>query len=287
MATKGYAAPETLQVFMRAQELAGPSSPPARAIGDPGRTVQRPLRSRGAGRGAGCGPPAPALAQHHRDAEARAHCFMGQTYSAQGAFDQQERTSSKTLAILAENPEDTRGLGVYGSQYVVSTAFLAGVYWALGDPEKAAASTAQLHRIRQQERAPCFDCTGADHAVADAHSRRPEGRSGRGRRGGAVLRPARTQQFRGLGAICARGDRRQARRPAKRHRGHAGGDRRPRNAWAPNCSGPCNWPPSLRRTPGSTSSIKPSRFSTLPLRRRSEPARGAQTLLSIACAAKY
>jgi class 3 adenylate cyclase/tetratricopeptide (TPR) repeat protein len=142
-ATEGYAAAETLQVFMRARELAGPSSPPAEQV-----EILAGLFNVHYGRAELEEAQAAArqhlqLAQHHRDAEARACCFLGQTYSAQGDFDTARTHFEQALAILAENPEDTRGLGVYGSQYVVATAFLAGIYWALGDPEKAAASTAR------------------------------------------------------------------------------------------------------------------------------------------------
>lgn len=142
MATKGYAAPETLQVFVRAQELAGVSSTPAEQL-----EILAGLFNVHFGRAELALAQAVArqhlaLAQHNREAEVRAHCFMGQTYSAQGAFELARTHFERTLAIFAEDAEDTRGLGVYGSQYVVSSAFLAGVYWALGDPEKAAASTA-------------------------------------------------------------------------------------------------------------------------------------------------
>ena len=90
------------------------------------------------------------LSQQSGEAEARAHCFMGQIYSAQGAFDPARTQFERTLAIFAENAEDTRSLGVYGSQYVVSAAFLAGIYWALGEPEKAAASTASSIEYAQK-----------------------------------------------------------------------------------------------------------------------------------------
>ena len=142
MATKGYAASETLQVFARAQELAGPSSTPAEQL-----EILAGLFNVHYGRAELAQAQAIArqhlaLAQHSREAEVRAHCFMGQTYSAQGDFASAKTYFERTLAIFAEHAEDTRGLGVYGSQYVVSCAFLAGVYWALGDPDKAAASTA-------------------------------------------------------------------------------------------------------------------------------------------------
>lgn len=142
MAIKGYAAPETLQVFTRAQELAGPSSPAAQQL-----EILAGLFNVHYGRAELAQAQAVArqhlaLAQRSGRDEARAHCFMGQTYSAQGAFEPARMHFERTLAIFADNAEDTRSLGVYGSQYVVSSAFLAGVYWALGDADKAAASTA-------------------------------------------------------------------------------------------------------------------------------------------------
>jgi class 3 adenylate cyclase/tetratricopeptide (TPR) repeat protein len=142
MAIKGYAASETLQVFMQAQDLAGPSSPPAQQL-----EILAGLFNVHYGRAELAQAQVVArqhlaLAQRSGREEARAHCFMGQTYSAQGAFEPARIHFERTLAIFADNAEDTRSLGVYGSQYVVSSAFLAGVYWALGDPDKAAASTA-------------------------------------------------------------------------------------------------------------------------------------------------
>lgn len=142
MAIKGYAAPETLQVFTRAQELAGPSSPPAEQLEVLAGLFNVHYGRAELAQAQSVARQHLALALHSGRDEARAHCFMGQTYSAQGAFEPARTHFERTLAIFAENAEDTRNLGVYGSQYVVSSAFLAGVYWALGDPEKAAASTA-------------------------------------------------------------------------------------------------------------------------------------------------
>lgn len=142
MAIKGYAAPETLQVFTRAQELAGPSSPPAQQLEILAGLFNVHYGRAELAQAQSVARQHLALAQLSGREEARAHCFMGQTYSAQGAFEPARTHFERTLAIFAENAEDTRNLGVYGSQYVVSSAFLAGVYWALGDPEKAAASTA-------------------------------------------------------------------------------------------------------------------------------------------------
>ena len=142
MATDGYAARTTLQVFLRARELAGPSSTASEQL-----EVMAGLFNVHYGRAEleqamAIARQHLALAQNHREAEARAHCFMGQTYHARGTFSQARVHFERTLAIFAESPEDTRGLGVYGSQHVVSLAFLAGVYWALGEPEKAGAATA-------------------------------------------------------------------------------------------------------------------------------------------------
>ena len=225
MAIKGYAAPETLQVFTRAQELAGPSSPPAEQLEILAGLFNVHYGRAELAQAQSVARQHLALAQLSGRDEARAHCFMGQTYSAQGAFEPARTHFERTLAIFAENAEDTRSLGVYGSQYVVSSAFLAGVYWALGDPEKAAASTASSIAYANR--------SGHLVSIALALITRlltpiPGGLEGdpvRGRRGLAVLRPARAQQFRDLGALCARGDCRPARRPARWHRHHAGGDR--------------------------------------------------------------
>jgi class 3 adenylate cyclase/tetratricopeptide (TPR) repeat protein len=147
MATSGYAASETLQVFLRARELTTPSTAPAERL-----EVLAGLFNVHYGRAEleqalAIARQHLALSQESGLQKARSHCFMGQTYSAMGAFGDARNEFERALAIFADNPEDTRALGVYGSQHVVALAFLAGVYWAQGDAGKATASTA--HSIDQ------------------------------------------------------------------------------------------------------------------------------------------
>jgi tetratricopeptide (TPR) repeat protein len=142
MAVKGYASQDTLTVFARARELAAPSSTPAQQLDILAGLFNVHYGRAELEQAQAVARQHLAIAEAHRQEEARAHCFMGQVYLAQGAFGDARAHFERTLAIFAECPEDTRNLGVYGSQYVVATAFLAGVYWALGEPEKAAASTA-------------------------------------------------------------------------------------------------------------------------------------------------
>lgn len=143
MAIKGYAATETLEVFTRAQALAAASSTTADQL-----EILSGLFNVHYGRAEleqalAVAREHLALAEGDPTAEARGHCFVGQSHSARGNFASARIHFERTLEILAAKAEDTRTLGVYGSQYVVASAFLAGVYAALGDPEKAAASTAR------------------------------------------------------------------------------------------------------------------------------------------------
>ncbi|MBX9588919.1 MAG: AAA family ATPase [Hyphomonadaceae bacterium] len=143
MATKGYAAAETLQIFTRARELAAPTSTNAEQLEILAGLFNIHYGRAEVQQAQAIARQYLALAPGSREAEARGNCFVGQTYLVQGAFNAARAYFEQTLAIYADNAEDTRKLGVYGSQYVVSTAFLAGVYWALGDPDKAAAATAR------------------------------------------------------------------------------------------------------------------------------------------------
>ena len=287
MATEGYAAAETLQVFMRARELAGPSSPPAEQL-----EILAGLFNVHYGRAELEEAQAAArqhlqLAQHHRDAEARAYCFLGQTYSAQGDFDTARTHFEQALALLAENAEDTRSLGVYGSQYVVATAFLAGVYWALGDPEKAAASTA-----RSIEYA---DKSGHLVSIALALITRLLTPIPGGLKGDPVEAEQAVQfcarhglsnfevwaRFAQGAIIARRGD------PRRRHRGHAGGDRGRGTPGLRIVPARATGHPCFRTRKAQRARSGPGASRRGLLRQRSEPARDAPTPRSIACAAKY
>jgi tetratricopeptide (TPR) repeat protein len=141
MAIKGYASAETFQVFSRARELAATWSQPDQQL-----EVLAGLFNVHYGRAEieqaqGVARQHLAIAQETGQDEARAHCFMGQTCLVQGDFTSARTHFERTVDMFHQHREDTRRLGVYGSQYVVATAFLAGVYWALGDPQKAAQST--------------------------------------------------------------------------------------------------------------------------------------------------
>jgi class 3 adenylate cyclase/tetratricopeptide (TPR) repeat protein len=141
-AIKGYASSEALEVFGRARELAGSSSTAAQQL-----EIQAGLFNVHYGRAeleqaSAVAHQHFALTQESGLEAGRAYCYLGQIDLVRGNFASARTNFEQVLAIYREKPEDLRALGVYGSQHVVAQAFLAGVYSALGQPEKAAQSTA-------------------------------------------------------------------------------------------------------------------------------------------------
>jgi class 3 adenylate cyclase/tetratricopeptide (TPR) repeat protein len=90
------------------------------------------------------------LAEVHGVDLGRAHVLLGQTHAAMGAFADAVREFQRSLQIYAETPEDLATLDVFGSQQVISLAFAAGAYYALGRAADGRAAIAQsIVRARQ------------------------------------------------------------------------------------------------------------------------------------------
>src|SRR5262249_50658376 len=149
MATLGYAAPESLAVFARADELVASVGTVAERLDvllglfnvHYGRAeIAQSLEAARAHL---------ALSGKHGRGESRAHCLLGQSYSAMGAFGDAKRHFEMALAMFARNPEVAGSWGVMASQHVVTLALSAGVHFALGELKQArAASLAAIDRAR-------------------------------------------------------------------------------------------------------------------------------------------
>jgi class 3 adenylate cyclase/tetratricopeptide (TPR) repeat protein len=149
MATRGYAAPESLEVFTRADELVASGGTVAEQLDVLlglfnvyyGRAeIARSLEVARAHL---------ALAEKHGQGASRAHCLLGQSYSAMGAFGDAKQHFDTALAMFARQPEAAGSWGVMASQHVVTLALSAGVHFALGELEQArAAMVAAVERAR-------------------------------------------------------------------------------------------------------------------------------------------
>jgi class 3 adenylate cyclase len=142
MAIRGYAAPESLEVYVRADQLVAEVGTLSerldvllglfnvhygRAEIEPALQVARAHL---------------ALAEAHGCGEGRAHCLIGQSYSAMGAFADAKRHFDKALALFERQPEVAGSWGVMASQHVVTLAISAGTHFALGELRQARAATA-------------------------------------------------------------------------------------------------------------------------------------------------
>ena len=149
MATRGYAAPESLEVFARADELVASVGTAAEQLDvllglfnvHYGRAeIARALEVARAHL---------ALAEKHGQGASRAHCLLGQSYSAMGAFAEAKQHFDTALAMFARQPEPAGSWGVMASQHVVTLALSAGVHFALGELEQArAAMVTSVERAR-------------------------------------------------------------------------------------------------------------------------------------------
>jgi tetratricopeptide (TPR) repeat protein len=149
MATRGYAAPESLEVFTRADELVASVGTVAEQLDvllglfnvHYGRAeIARSLEVARAHL---------ALAEKHGQGASRGHCLLGQSYSAMGAFVEARQHFDAALAMFARQPEAAGSWGVMASQHVVTLALSAGVHFALGELEQArAAMLAAVERAR-------------------------------------------------------------------------------------------------------------------------------------------
>jgi len=149
MATRGYAAPESLEVFARADELVASVGTVAEQLDVLlglfnvyyGRAeIARSLEVARAHL---------ALAEKHGQGASRAHCLLGQSYSAMGDFGAAKQHFDTALAMFARQPEAAGSWGVMASQHVVTLALSAGVHFAVGELEQArAAMLAAVERAR-------------------------------------------------------------------------------------------------------------------------------------------
>jgi len=149
MATSGYAAPESLEVFARADQLVAAVGTPAERLDVLlglfnvyyGRAeIERALEVARAHL---------ALSETHGLGQSRAHCLIGQSYSAMGAFADAKVHFAKALALFDETPEVAGSWGVMASQHVVTLALSAGVHFAFADYDQSrAALDAAIARAR-------------------------------------------------------------------------------------------------------------------------------------------
>ncbi|HEY7645511.1 MAG TPA: adenylate/guanylate cyclase domain-containing protein [Hyphomicrobiales bacterium] len=137
MAAKGYAAGESLEVFQRADALVNEGGDVlermevllglynvhyGRAELDDALTIaQRNMT----------------LARTHGRMLGRAHTILGQTLASMGAFAEARHHLEQSVDIFDREPEVTAELGIFSGQQVVALSFLAGIYFALGEPELA------------------------------------------------------------------------------------------------------------------------------------------------------
>jgi class 3 adenylate cyclase/tetratricopeptide (TPR) repeat protein len=141
MASRGYSAPESLEVFLTADRL-------VTEVGDVTERMDVLLGLFNVHYGRAELEQALAVAQQHmilakqhgRDM-ARAHTLLGQTYSAMGALVEARSNFQQALDIFATTPEEMPIMGVFGSQRVVCLSLIAGVHYALGETKLAQQAT--------------------------------------------------------------------------------------------------------------------------------------------------
>ena len=154
MATRGYAASESLEVFSAAERLVGEVGTPQER-----RRVLIGLYNVHFGR-AELEPAMAAarqymlLAEHEGAVDGRAYTLMGQTHAALGNFPEARSYFERALAVFAEVPEKTDSISVFGSQHVISLAFVSGVYFAMGQPDRAELATRQSIELARSLRHP-------------------------------------------------------------------------------------------------------------------------------------
>ena len=150
MATKGYAAAESLDVFTTARQL-------VTEIGDVRELMDVLLGLYNVHFGRAELREAQAiatlnfdLAQSEQCLQGRAYTLMGQTHAAMGAFPEARAALEHAIEIFARAPEEPGTFGVFSSQHVVSLAFVAGVHFTLGNAECGqTAMNASIERARQ------------------------------------------------------------------------------------------------------------------------------------------
>jgi class 3 adenylate cyclase/tetratricopeptide (TPR) repeat protein len=149
MATRGYAAPESLEVFTRADELVASVGTVAEQLDVLLGLFNVYYGRAEIARSLEVARTHLALAEKHGQGASRAHCLLGQSYSAMGAFGDAKQHFDTALAMFERQPEAAGSWGVMASQHVVTLALSAGVHFALGELEQArAAMVAAVERAR-------------------------------------------------------------------------------------------------------------------------------------------
>jgi class 3 adenylate cyclase/tetratricopeptide (TPR) repeat protein len=150
MGSSGYATHESLEVYRRAEPL-------VHTIGSVSERLRMTLNLFNVHYGRAELAEALALAQEYCElAESqqtnlgRAYGMLAQTHAAMGALPEAAREFRRSLDVLARTPEDVAGLGVFGSQHVISLALNGSVLFARGEPEAGAASIAQSVALARQ-----------------------------------------------------------------------------------------------------------------------------------------
>jgi len=143
MGTKGYAAPESLEVYRRAEPLVA-------AVGNVSERlmVLMGLFNVHYGRAElsealAIAHQYCALAESHGMNLGRAYGLVAQTHAAMGAHREAAAEFQRSLDVFAHAPEEAASLGVFGSQHVISLGFGAGVQYTLGEPELGRTMMAQ------------------------------------------------------------------------------------------------------------------------------------------------
>src|SRR5262245_58062099 len=140
MATRGYAAPESLEVFTRADELVASVGTVAEQLDVLLGLFNVHYGRAEIARSLEVARTHLTLSEKHGQGASRAHCLLGQSYAAMGAFVEARQHFDAALAMFARQPEAPGSWGVMASQHVVTLALSAGVHFALGELERARAA---------------------------------------------------------------------------------------------------------------------------------------------------
>jgi class 3 adenylate cyclase/predicted negative regulator of RcsB-dependent stress response len=152
MATHGYSAPESLEIYRRADEL----------VAEVGDVVERMdvllgLFNVHYGRceldhARAIADEHMRLVERHASNLGRGHTLLGQHYLATGAFVEASRHFQEALAIFAQTPEDPSALGAFGSQQVVCLSLMAGIHFARGEMALAQQASARAIELARSSR---------------------------------------------------------------------------------------------------------------------------------------
>jgi tetratricopeptide (TPR) repeat protein len=150
MATKGYGAPESLQVYLNARKLAektGAASEQLQVL----MGVFNVHYSRAELDAAlGTAREYLAIAERSGQSEGRAHLLLGQTHSAMGSFLDARCHLQRALDDCGRSADFDPPAGGLASQKVVALSLIAGVLYALGYSTRGAAATAEAVRLARK-----------------------------------------------------------------------------------------------------------------------------------------